>query len=523
MQSSLALKSRSPTVNLPRSSSKPLKILDELEASRRSSLNLKRHLPLFAKLDGYQQEAVHFSASVSGSALFFEQGTGKTWIALGLIEYLDVDTALLVVPLTNIETTWAKTIREQLPDYTICKSWGEFKSCTDQKRILLIHYEGLTKFVHRMKKFAFQLVVFDESQRLKQRSSRNSRLARAFRRHERRVALSGTPMDKSPIEVWAQMRFVDYKVFGENWSRNPEDFGNHFCYRGGFMGKQYIFRTGSGKKAFRKRRTDPVIIDDKDMMPEYLERLRGVALRVEKKDVLDMQEPKVIEVPTLMFGDQRRLYGRMKRTGIIRADGRRIMADMEAVKRMKLQQMTGGFIFDENGEIIRIGNAKERKLNALITKIKRDFDSPVVVFCQFTEEIAIVRSVLQRHYERIGELHGKIKDTKRNPARSRIQKDFQSGKLDALIVQVKTGGVGIDLYYGHVAIFYSFSHSWIDFAQARDRLDRRGQTERVYIFLIVVRESIDEDKLLAIRSKCSLTQAILRNLKTQNSKTQRRA
>lgn len=490
--------------------SKTSRPLAELPDSLKSP---KTPSTLWNALDDYQKNAVEFSASRSGTALFFEQGTGKTWIALGLIEYLDVDNALLVVPLTNIESTWAKTIRAQLPQYTICRSWKEFKACSDTKKILLIHYEGLSKFVNQMKRFAFQLVVFDESQRLKNRSSTNSRLAKRFRHHERRVALSGTPMDKSPIEVWAQMRFVDYKVFGDTWSKNPDDFGNKYCYRGGFMGKAFIFRTGSGKKAFRKSSKDPVIYDDIDMMPEYLERLRDVALRVEKKDVLDLPPPKIIEVPVMLLGEQRRLYDQMDSTGIIRVDGQRIMCDMEGVKRMKLQQMTGGFIFDENSEVIRIGKAKERKLNSLITRIKDEYDSPIVVFCQFREEIAIIRSVLEKHFKRIGEIHGKIKDKKRTKARTDVQDAFQSGKLDAIIVQQKTGGVGVDLFYGFVAIFYSFNHSWIDFAQARDRLDRRGQTNQVYIFLLIAQETIDEDKLLAISSKRSLTQAILQRLK----------
>lgn len=508
-----ALKSRSRPARPRRSKSKPSEIYVEPALLPRSLKSPGRPLPLFAKLDAYQKGAVQFAAARSGCALFFEQGTGKTWIALGLIEYLDVDTAMLVVPLTNLVTTWEKTIRAELPAYTICKSWTDFKKCKDKKRILLVHYEGLPKFVARMQKFEFELVVFDESQRLKSRSSRASRLARRFRRHQRRVILSGTPMDKSPIDVWAQLRFCDYKVFGDNWSKDPDDFGNHFCYKGGFMGKQFIFRTGSGKKGFRRSKRDPIVYDDTNMMPEYLERLKTVALRVEKADVLDTHAPKEIQVPVIMLGEQRRLYERMDQKGVIRIEGTRIMCDLEITKRMKLQQMTGGFIFDEEGEIISIGKAKERALNNLILKIKRDFDSPVVIFCQFTEEIAIIRRVLEKHYKRIGALHGKIKDTKRDPKRTRIQNDFQSGKLDALILQVKTGGVGIDLFYGHVGIFYSFSHSWIDFDQAKARLDRRGQKNRVYIFLMIAQDTIDEDKLEAIRSKCSLTQAVLKRLK----------
>jgi SNF2 family DNA or RNA helicase len=490
--------------NPPSYSSRLSQISSGLEESLVSSSNPKKHLPLFEKLDDYQKDAVLFAVPQTGCALFFEQGTGKTWIALGILEYLNLETALFVVPLTNLRTTWAKTIREQLPQYTVCFNWTEFKLATG-KRILLVNYEAMPSIIKKAQKFKFDLVVFDESQKLKSRSSRISRYARRFRHHDRRVALSGTPMDKSPIDVWAQLRFVNHKVLGEKWST----FADEFCRRGGFMNKKWIFcngKTESGKE-------DP---DIPNKLPEFLARVSSCCLRVEKSDVLGTPKPKIRLVPVVLLGQQRLLYEKMDADMVARFEGSRIKADLVITRNVKLQQITGGALKDDEGETLQVGAAKARKLSAMVKIF--NLKPPFVVFCKYTAEVDIIKKEMRKHFKRIGILTGKVKDRKNDLARTRIQQEFQGGQLDVLICQLRTGGVGIDLYAAHQVIFYSMNHSWIDFDQAVSRLDRRGQTKRVECFLLIAQNTIDEDILEAVKSKRSLTQVVLRRLKQRRTR-----
>lgn len=500
---SSALRSRNRTENQATFSLKQLPTSRRLEELRPSLLSLKKRSTLFNKLDELQQLAVLHSASLGGSALFFEQGTGKTWITVGLIEYTDAHDVLLVVPLSNIETTWQKTINAQIPGWTVCRTWEEFKAATG-RRILLVHYEALPGRRKRKNKtkskglidkaltIDWDLVVFDESQRLKKRSTSSSRIARRLRYAARRVILSGTPMDASPIDIWGQMRFCEPDALGETW----KEFGNVYLEKGGWANKQWLFR--------------------EDMLEDFIAAIAPYALRVEKADVLTTAKPKETVIHVDLFGAQRRVYEEMDQKMVTRIFGQRTKAELVITRNVKLQQITGGLLINDNDETVRVGNAKGSRLRALVRTLSRDHPGePVVIFCKYREEMQIIREALPKG-SRIDELSGKVKDKPRDKARTRVQEKFQSGETDYLICQIKTGGVGIDLYRSHLAIFFSMGHSWIDYDQALSRLDRRGQTERVLIFLIFVRESIDDDIWEAVCSKRSLNQVVWERLKERN-------
>jgi SNF2 family DNA or RNA helicase len=290
-------------------------------------------------------------------------------------------------------------------------------------------------------------------------------------------------MDSSQIDIWAQMRFVEPEALGETWG----EFEQEYLKKTGFMGYKRKFR--------------------KEMADQFIEAIEPYALRIEKREVLDLKEPETIPVHVMLLGEQDKLYRQLDKESVARFNGHRIKADLEITKRIKLQQITGGFVIDDNEEVIRVGNAKVRRLKNLLKRIK----PPAVIFCRFLEEMDIIKEVLPAGS--FAELRGSVRDTKKDKARSKIIQAFQAGKIDWLICQQKTGGVGIDLYRASVCIFYSMSHSWIDYDQALSRLDRRGQTERVTIFLILAYDTIDDDKLEAVMSKSSLTSAILRRLK----------
>src|SRR5205807_1251628 len=101
----------------------------------------------------------------------------------------------------------------------------------DQRLVLLLHMEAFSKVSKRMQRREWDLVIIDESQRLKARASGFSRAARRLRNQaRRRLALSGTPIDDSPIDIFGQMRFADHTVLGEDFLT----FAEKFCHRGGF-------------------------------------------------------------------------------------------------------------------------------------------------------------------------------------------------------------------------------------------------------------------------------------------------
>lgn len=401
----------------------------------------------------------------------------------------------MIVELTNLVSTWYTFIEEQLPQLKLCKTWNEFKK-TPAPKVLVLHYEAAKPVIKKIQKHDFSAIIYDEAQRLKGRGTRQSRDAKLIRNCAmRKVILSGTPIEEQPSDLWAQFRFLRPSVFGIRWA----DFEERF------MIKQEIdpdIPVGSmrWKRALRLIRMKKPEFNWKKL-PQFLELIKPYSLRVEAKDVLDLKPMSTIPVPVRMWGDQARIYDELEQTMVTRIRGIKVTAPLKITQIGKLQQICGGLLFDEEGEVHRIGRAKLRKLNELVDQRT----GPCVIFCKYREEIDMIREELTR-IKSLVVLTGQTK----KKLRPGILKEFQDGKIDVLICQARIRGV--DLFTSNYAICYSITHSFIDFSQLIKRLHRRGQKRAVTIFLLYCLGTVDEDINYGIRKKHRLTSRVLTTL-----------
>lgn len=453
---------------------------------------------LYSTLWPEQKKAVRFVLRNSGTNLFFDQGTGKTHVTLGVMdeESRDVSNyqAIVVCLKTNLFTTWVDKATKLVPHINIATDFVTFKTLPFP-RALFINYEQTNnkRLRGQLGRVRWTFAAFDEAQRLKKRSSLSSRFARMLRDVPRRVAMSGTPFDKNPTDMWAICQFVDKTLFGDKW----KDFFKKYLKKAGFMGYGHKFRT-------------------KSLEEKFVDIVARVTLRVDRK-ILNLKGSHMERVKFDLEPVQRKFYNRLEKKLVVEFDGetekRIISTPMKATLQMKLHQITGGFIKDDEGEIHQVGRAKLRALRDTLDKIDK---TPVAIFYVYKEEGDWIVKLLERMYHRVARIHGKVKDTKRVRARSDIIDAFQAGQVDALAIQQRTGGVGVDLFTGSVGIFYSSTHSWIDFEQAKSRFERHGQENYVDFFYLMARNTVDEDRYDAVSKKSKLNEVTFRRLKRRN-------
>lgn len=493
-----------------------------LDASiRKAAVRLASSTPLtrralqsrnvWRQLDPYQRNAATRAIEAKRFALFFEQGTGKTWIAGAVAERVLTDAlhlALFVVPLANIETTWTKFFREQLPNVHLCRTLDEAKEAiilgiVDPRPIvLLLHYEDVSKYIDVLRKVRWQLIVYDESQRLKNRATQQSRDAAKFKYGEYRLALSGTPMDEEPQDLWAQFRFLDKTILGHRYKDFEEQFFEPIelpslegVRRGSWQWNRLIREIGI-KRSRRKF----------DMSKRH--RLSKIiaphCLRVVKEDVLDLPEMQKRYEWVTLRGKQRVLYEEMRDKLV--ASGMDLTAPLKVTQMSKLQQITGGYVIDDNGYTHAVGRAKMRRVASILKRLQNE---PAVIFTRYVAEAqGIARELI-----RLGRSVATITGETGKADRTRIVEMFQEGRLQTIVSQIKTGGVGIDLYRSCHLIVYSPTFSHIDFDQAIARVYRRGQTRAVTIYMIAAQNTIDEYIYEALVSKQRKTKIILNSLK----------
>lgn len=469
-------------------------------------------MSLYEKLDSNQKRAVRLAIRRKSALIFFEQGVGKTHPCLSIVEILAEEDSkfvgMLIVPLTNLETTWIRLIKQELKiNYTT--DWDKFKELPSPK-LLLTHFEGLPKLKSRITKFKWTFAAVDESQRIKARSTRQSRICGALKSCEYRVALSGTPTDGDPIDLWAQLRFAVPQLFGNDrsaWRR----FAEEYLKKTGYMGYKWKF--------------------DKNMLEPFLEKIKLYCIRVTAKS-LNIPKMTNILVPVIMKGEQERVYRDMERDFVAKiikeakrkADIKskrlgkpvaiRASAGLTITQMIKLQQICGGHLVDDDGDIHFLGSVKIKQVEHLLkTEIK-----PFVIFAKYKPEIELLKKLCDRLGLKHRTIWGKVRDKEILKRRTNAQILFQAGKLDVIICQIKSGGVGIDLYTGRTAIVYSTTFSYIDYDQCRKRIERRGQVNKTKLFFVYTKDSIDEDIYSTILSKRSVTKTIFKQMK-QRSKS----
>jgi superfamily II DNA or RNA helicase len=521
MAYSSASKSRRTKASSPASKSAPSATFSRLGVSQLRSHHLTKQfvssLSLWNKLDEYQQNAVRFSLRARHAALFFEQGTGKTYIAGGVLEQLiELEhrkpyqfNALFIVPLANLESTWVKFLTKQVPGVVVCRSLDAYVAAGPKKpRVLLLHYEALPPIIKKVSKMLqWHLIVYDESQRLKDRASITSRMSAKLRdAGVYKLILSGTPIEHQPGDLWAQFRFLAPDVFGTRYKDFVDlyfepapvfDFKKHRRGSPGFMRQMLAYQIANRKRKFNL-----------DKLTDFVDLIRPHTLRVTKDDVLDLPPIEYIKVPVDLVGRQRWVYDDLKNHMVSELGRSRVTAPLKITQIGKLQQVCGGFVFDDDDEVHMVGRAKLRA----VSRIVKAETGPIVIFCRYIEEVrAIARELSIDPSNRIAMFTGRTNKRER-PA---IIDAFQLGQLDVLICQVRTGGVGIDLFKSCVAIFYSTTYSYIDFEQAVSRIHRRGQTRACKVFLVFARNTVDEVIYSALGKKRSLIGHVFVNLRRE--------
>jgi superfamily II DNA or RNA helicase len=194
-------------------------------------------------------------------------------------------------------------------------------------------------------------------------------------------------------------------------------------------------------------------------------------------------------------------YRRMEKEYILELQDKIITAPIKLTVISKLQQICCGYINHEK-KAIRVGDSKLIYTLKLIDRLPK----PIVVFCKYSYDIATLNRYLEGY--RVEIISGKTAKTKR-PI---IIEDFQAGKIDILLSEISTGGVGIDLYKSFTAIGYSYRHSLIQWEQAIARMWRYGQNKAVTMHRLNCtafgQSTVETDIVAAKNSKSKTSQKI---------------
>ena len=413
-----------------------------------------------------------------GGILADDMGLGKTVQALSYLEQFKNQEgklrAIVICPTTLIYN-WENEIKKFTPSLRHRIHHGpqriRKKEELEQYDVLITTYGTLRSDIKILSALQFDYAILDESQAIKNPSSKVTRAAQLLQA-KNRLCMSGTPLQNNTFDIYAQMNFLNPGMLG-----SVEFFRQEFAIPIDKLGEP------DRKEHLRKllypfilRRTKEQVAKD---LPEKQEMVVFCEMEQEQRDIYDAYR-----------NDYRnQILGSIETQGIQKAQ----LAILQGL--MKLRQIC---------DSPAILNEKEKypnhsiKLDELARQLKEDIsDHKALVFSQFLGMLALIRTKLEELEIPYVYFDGSTTAPEREKA---IQQFQQQDKIRVFLISLKAGGVGLNLT---AADYVYIMDPWWNPAveqQAIDRTHRIGQTKNIFAYRMICKDSI-EDKILQLQER----------------------
>lgn len=431
----------------------------------------------------HQIEALEFLYPRNFGALYTDMGSGKTKIMIDLIVNRGFKTTLIVAP-KKVCRVWPFQFTVHAPNADISvidvsgvpvkdkagKILSHVKESGSGHTVIVINYDSIwrepfKKFI--LDKFPLDAVICDESHRIKNPGSKVSRMLQILgRRVKNRFLMTGTPLAQSPLDIYAQYRFLQPTIFGTNYNNFQGQYANMIQTQAGFS-----------------------MLDKKNPyknLEELHDKMFSCAFQVEVQQ--NLPETQDIFVDFELSPTAQKHYKELKKEGVLELKEGDVTAGNILAVITRLQQLSSGYlpVEDENGDrkMVEIDNSRQEALRELLEDIPPD--EPVVIWAKYRKDIKNIRKAIHLMGRKSSELSG-ARDTLHN---------WVAGKTTILVVQITSGAEGLDLTKARYNIYYTPTHSLAQYLQSRKRSHRPGQTRGVIYYKLRANlkkgKSIDE-------------------------------
>jgi SNF2 family DNA or RNA helicase len=431
----------------------------------------------------HQEEGVTFLTRNKGGLLAFEQGLGKTLVAIRAFELLlsegRVDAILVICP-NSLKRNWAAEFSKFAPNIATAIIAGPPKV---RRRALaevivpaaIISYEtaraeisGVLALLGRRR----TILVLDESHAVKNRLSLTSIAVQHFApRCEFRWLLTGTPVTNAAADLYTQVNLV----------ATAKPLGNFDSFMASYA-------EGEQVQALRLR-----------VAPYVLRRTKAECLDLPTKTYTDIE----VDLPDW----QRKLYDSMRDDLVceVRAmtgEQFRAYAPTALSKLLRLSQLASNprLLFPTEPHV----PAKFLELDYLVDEIAGGYGEKLIIWSHYVGTL----EALTRRYERYGSvaLYGGTPAAERQDIANRFQSD-QS--IRVMIGNPAAAGTGFTFTAARYAIYETLSWRYDFYAQSQDRIHRIGQERPVIYIRLLAAETIEHVIVQALERKSQLAKALL--------------
>jgi superfamily II DNA or RNA helicase len=425
-----------------------------------------------ATLRPYQRRGVNwleFLGQVGlGALLADDMGLGKTLQAL-----CTMHGRTLVVAPTSVLHNWAEELDRFRPGLRYAIYHGTQRQLEPAADVTLTTYAILRLDAHTLAQETWETVVLDEAQTIKNPDSQVARAAYRLQA-QRRIVLSGTPVENRLDEIWSLMHFL-----------NP-----------GFLG---------GRQNFQERYAKPIAAGQAHAAARLRERLRPFVLRRRKQEVATELPPRTdVVLHCVLTEDERQVYDAIRaatREQVVTrlAAGGSVLEALEALLRLRQACCHSGLIPGQQAET-------SSKVILLLERLEQVVAEghKALVFSQWTTLLDRIEPHLQTASLGYIRLDGSTRD------RAGVVHRFQDAQgPPVMLVSLRAGGLGLNLTAAdHVFLLDPWWNPAVE-DQAADRAHRLGQDRPVLVYHLVAEETVEERILTLQAHKRALSDTVL--------------
>ncbi len=446
------------------------------------------------KLFKHQEEGIEFLKKTKKAILADSMGLGKTRQAIMAAREDGARTVLVVCP-ASLKINWKREIEEVYPDDFAQIINSDFEGTASSiPEWLIINYDILEKkyneIMNEIDHGRIDTLILDEAHYIKGKSMRARAIIGArfkkksgeviefkgiAERMERVYALTGTPILNRPIEL-----FNILKAIGHPLGKVRSAYSRRYC--------------GAYLKTIIRRYGPPIRFLDESgatNLNELREKIKDSFLRRKKDEVLDLP-PKITDIVACELDyEWQRKYDNawddylqfLEEHPIPEKNINNIIMARQLVEIQKLKQICS--------------KSKITAIADFVESVASEGEK-TIIFSQYTETILKLKEALR------GEKKLKclsLMGSDSMEARQESVDEFQRGDTDAFILNIKAGGVGLNLDRAGTVIFADMEWSPEIHNQAADRAHRIGQTKTVNIYYFIAKGTIEEDIMEILNSK----------------------
>ena len=461
----------------------------------------------------HQLKALKKSWAQKNYALFMEMGTGKSKVLVDNIAMLydngAIRGALIVAP-KGVYKNWDQIeFPVHLPDHVehtkvlweaniTKKKQTELDTLFDGKeelKILIMNVEAFSTskgldFAHSFLNIFLgrALIGIDESTTIKSPTAKRTKniLTIGELAKYRRI-LTGSPVTKSPLDLYSQCEFLDPWLLGHN---------SYYSFRARYA--NMVKRNFGGRSV--------QLVTSYRRLDELGDKLDDFSYRVLKEDCLDLPEKVFTKRIVELSKEQKEIYAQLKETALAFTEDGKVMSTVNVMTQlMRLHQVTCGTFKADDGTVKHLPN---NRIQALMDCLE-ETDGKVIIWATYREDIKKIVESLKKAYGEAStvEYHGGVDATLRQEHIAQFQQ--VKGPTRYFVGNPQTGGYGITLTAANTVIYYSNSYDLEKRLQSEDRAHRIGQTGSVTYVDLIAEGTIDEKIVKSLRNKIDIANEIM--------------